>query len=330
MVNFNPWNILPYPMMGGLFSKQAVLCVSLAILASSQAILATLSKNKEGSYDYDTSSISLVAESLKLVLSLFFLISDLMSMDRVDSTSVVNALPMPNYGIPYLMLGVLYAIQNNAIYFVMMYLSPGTFQVLASLKLLLIAFLLKMLQNKQYSKEQIIGLAFLTLGATLPRIPEFYSGSDQSELSGYIVASAMICISAFASVINEILLKNKTIGSLHWQNSQLYTWGSLFCLLNTKRNYQGSMITLFHGYNLIAALNVINLSSLGLMTSFLLKYSNNIVRSISGILSIYFSILISFLFFDSRVSAYDVLGAGFVGIGIAFYSKLFGLNMLKI
>jgi len=317
-------------MIGGLFSKQAVLCVSLAILASSQAILATLSKNKDGSYDYDTSSISLVAESLKLVLSLFFLISDLMSMDRVDSTSVLDALPMPNYGIPYLLLGVLYAIQNNAIYIVMMYLSPGTFQVFANLKLPLIAFLLKMFQKKEYHKEQIVGLAFLTFGAILPRISEFHSGSNKSELPGYIVASVMICISAFASVINEILLKNQTIGSLHWQNSQLYTWGSLFCLLNTMRNYQGSKITLFHGYNIITVLNVINLSSLGLLTSFLLKYSNNIVRSISGILSIYFSILISFLFFDSRVTFYDVLGAGSVGIGIAFYSRLVGLNMLRM
>ena len=80
------------------------------------------------------------------------------------------------------------------------------------------------------------------------------------------------------------------------------------------------MPSLFHGYNLITILNVINLSSLGLVTSVLLKYSNNIVRSISGILSIYFSILVSYMFLQAPVNAFDVLGGGAVGAGIAFYS----------
>ena len=96
--------------------------------------------------------------------------------------------------------------------------------------------------------------------------------------------------------------------------------------MNTMWSHKGSMLSLFHGYNLITILNVINLSSLGLVTSVLLKYSNNIVRSISGILSIYFSILVSYMFLQAPVNGFDVLGGGAVGAGVAFYSGTIDLG----
>ena len=299
------------------------LCIGLATMICSQSILASLSKNIDGQYDYNPTTVIFTAEILKLATSLILLLKEILGEPEEFFTSKWRFFPHNGCGTGYFLLALLYAIQNNALYFVLIYVDPGTFQILINLKLPLTAFLLHLLNGKQYSFQQKTGLVLLTLGATLSGSPSLTTIDQSSKPYGYILMGIIVCISGFAGVLNEIFLKNQNNGSLPWQNCQLYAWGCIFCLFKLLQDFNLNFRLFFKGYTWITAANVINLSSVGLVTSLLLKYSDNIVRSISGIISICLSNFISVVLLNVQLSNQSMAGLVSVGLGIAFYSEIF-------
>ena len=299
--------------------RKVVLCSILAFVGCSAAILAALSKNSNGGYDYNTAAAPFLAETLKLFLSLFFFLSEHYSSNDVPAFSWISFV---KYGI----LGILYAFQNNLLFYTLKYVDAATFQVVANLKIPLNALLLRSLAGRKFSRPQWIGLCLLIVGASSSQL---HGGKGTSRFGhmlaispkGAFYIAIMICISSFAGVFNELLLKDSALGSMHWQNFQLYLVGCISSFLILKYKADVFEFNIFYqGFNIFTWLSILNLASLGIVTSAVLKHADNVLKSFAAVFSMLLATVASFLLLGTSISWHFLVGILITSLAILIYT----------
>jgi UDP-galactose transporter len=327
-------------------TRAILLCLFLAIAGCSSAILTTLSRGAHGSYSYHSETVPLFAELLKLVVC-----GSIVYVQSVYTSGNTNSLPengnpLAVYAnndakkratwIRYLVLGLLYSIQNNLVFVTLLYIDPGSMEVIGQLKIPLTAYLLYLVFHKRYRRMQIIGLSIITLGAVMVRLElvQCLIGHQEEDSVcgsapiGVSLILIMCLISSCAGVANEYMLKKEEEnGSLFWQNVQLYTSTILFNMLNVVfRNRNNSefwvLKNIFHGYTWITWLLVFNIALVGIGVSVTLKFADNIVHVVGTALAMVFSMLFTVMMTEYILQVYAIIGIVMVLCGGLLY---FGL-----
>lgn len=246
------------------------MCSILTILGCSSALLAALSKRAEAGYSYTTSTIPFLAECVKLCISLAFVT---LGGDRKTPFEWRACSK-------YCSLAALYALQNNLLFYVIKHVEPATFQVLSNVKIPLTAVMLRVMTGKKFSFQQKVALGLLVVGASISQIADKTMSQASISAIGTILLSCMVFLSSFAGVMNEILLKTSVLGSIHWQNTQLYAFGVLFTSMKLVHDMRSaSILDMFVGFNTYSWCLTVNMALLGIVTSVVLKYADNILRS---------------------------------------------------
>ena len=294
------------------------LCLVLSLLGCSAAILATLSKNDHGGYDYNTSNVPFLAESVKLGLSSWMLIAS----TRTGSSGLL--LQWRELG-KYFLLGGVYTMQNNFLFYTLKQVNPATFQVLINVKIPLTALLMHIFLKKAFNFQQQAALLLLVLGAILSQV----SGNTDStkfvdiSVTGGILISCMVCISSVAGVFNEYLLKSSSGGSIHWQNVQLYTFGCVFSFIKMALDVGPAWKSLlFSGFNTFTWLSIANMASLGLATSAVLKYADNMLRSFASVGSVILATILVWWLIESRMTLHFISGAFLSSVSLLLYTEV--------
>jgi UDP-sugar transporter A1/2/3 len=304
------------------------LCTALAFVGCSAAILAALSKNAAGQYDYNTSTVPFIAESLKLILSLWFLAVDV-SPESEDAIVLTWA----SVG-RYFVLGLLYTCQNNLLFYTLKHVDAATFQLVGNLKIPLSAFLLHIFLGKKFSTQQNIALVLLVIGAGLSQLNGQSLESGQfltTSAVGAIFMAIMVGISSGAGVFNEVLLKQGSLGSMHWQNIQLYVFGCVFSYLKMEldlNNRPTSMSAMFAGYNIYTWLSIVNMAFLGIVTSAVLKYADNVLRAFASASSVLLATLMSWQLLGTDISYIFLAGAVVMSLSIMIYTEAWDISGL--
>jgi len=291
-------------------------CVQL-LLTSSVALLTHASRKEEG-YAYNTYSVPFLSEVLKVFISAFLLaVTDKPKTQENFSwawqTLFASSIPAAGY-----------FMSNNINFFVVQYLGPTTFQLLSSLKIVSTAILFRAIMGVYLSGIKWKMLILVTLGCSVSQL-----GSSNASLSdsctGYALKFLNVLITGLASVYNEKILKSSQVVSVHLQNLLLYLWGVLFAvcsLLTTTPSAFWSPKELLKGYTPITFLIVINYALVGLATSFVLKYLDNIAKALAAAASIFFVAIFSYIFFLEPLTTNLVLGMGIVVISCeVFYTE---------
>ena len=324
-------------------TRAILLCLLLAFSGCSSAILTTLSRGARGSYSYHSETVPLVAEFLKLVVcgSIVFgqsvcVSHDTSSMHENGNPLLMNDTKKRSTWMRYLVLGLLYAILNNLVFVTLLYIDPGSMEVIGQLKIPLTAYMLYKVFHKRYRRMQIIGLSIITLGAVMVRL-ELVQCLIGHQEENSVCASApigvslilvMCLLSSCAGVANEYLLKmEEENGSLFWQNVQLYASTMLFNMLNVVfRNRNNSdfwvLEKMFEGYSWITWLLVFNIALVGIVVSLTLKYADNIVHVVGTALAMVFSMLFTVIMTEYVLQVYAGIGIVMVLCGGLLY---FGL-----
>ncbi|GAV63543.1 Nuc_sug_transp domain-containing protein [Cephalotus follicularis] len=283
----------------------------LTILTSSQGILTTLSQSN-GGYNYDYATVPFLAEVFKLAVSTVLLWRECKASPSTRMTTEWKSVRL------YLIPSVIYLIHNNVQFATLTYVDTSTYQIMGNLKIVTTGILFRLFLKRKLSNLQWMAIILLAVGTTTSQVKGCGEASCDSLFSapiqGYMLGILSACLSALAGVYTEFLMK-KNSDSLYWQNVQLYTCGAVFNMARLLLDDFGSGFEkgpwwqrLLDGYSITTWMVVLNLGSTGLLVSWLMKYSDNIVKVYSTSMAMLLTMVLSIHLFHFKPTVQLFLG----------------------
>jgi hypothetical protein len=234
----------------------------------SLVVLVVTASNRGGALPFNSSSVVLAVEAIKLAISLVGLWQSKPTGDVLpvgapgaasgtsSSTSAsssaqgggaatglqdlrrITPASFLKYGVPSL----IYAVNNNLDLFIMTVMSGATFQLLLNSRVVWTGLAFRWLLNRHLTRQQWVASCVLLLGCALSQMSSAASSSGAAahgggdgvvvppavSLYGFALAMVYCLLSVTASVYNELLMKTEP--SLHLSNIQLYSFGVLMNL----------------------------------------------------------------------------------------------------
>jgi len=223
---------------------------------------------------------------------------------------------------------LLYVMQNNLLYVGISNLEAATFQITYQLKILTTALFSVVMLRKKLSPLQWVALLLLFVGVSVVQLTPSDSknavkiATEQNPMKGLIAVIICCCISGFAGVYFEKMLKG-TPQTLWLRNVQLGTLGMVIGTVTLEIN-DGEEVHkngFFFGYDWIVWV-VIGISAFGgLMVAVGVKYADNILKGFATSAAIVLSCIASMYFFDFALSLQFTVGAALVISSVFMYSK---------
>lgn len=221
---------------------------------------------------------------------------------------------------------LVYLIQNNLLYVSTSNLDAATYQVTYQLKIFTTAvFSVFMLKRKLFS-HQWVALIVLVIGVVLVQLNNstdktLLTRPDQNRAVGLVSALIACCLSGFAGVYFEKLLKGADI-SVWLRNIQLsfvsVPIGFVMCFLTDWNRITTDGF--FFGYDSFIVYLICLQAAGGLIVALVVKYADNILKGFATSLAIIVACVFSMYFFDFTISIMFVLGTMFVMFSIFLYS----------
>lgn len=222
---------------------------------------------------------------------------------------------------------LVYLLHNNLEYVAVSNLDVATYQVVSQSKILATAVCSVLVLRRAPRARQWIALAVLAVGVVLvqldagdaPRAPR-PTRRDQNRVTGLASAAAGSCLSGFAGVYLEKILKADAGVSLWMRNVQLslvsLPMGLAVCLAS---NWHG-VSDFFFGYDCYVVYLICLKSAGGLAVSMAIKHADMLVKEFAVSLAICITCVFAVYLFDFKINARFVAGATLVVFSIIVYS----------
>ncbi|XP_072854492.2 putative UDP-sugar transporter protein SLC35A4 [Pogona vitticeps] len=301
--------IIPEKVLWGL-----MLILSIVIYGS-HAPLLTLSK-EDGQIPFSASSVVVLIELTKLVLSLVFLLI----WDRRQLRISVSWY----HAAPFALSALLYAANNNLVVHLQLFMDPSTFQVLSNLKIGSTALLFSIFLHQRLTLRKWLALFLLTAAGAFYT----YGGLQDpqhlpvSEMQLHITPVGLMLmflyclISGLSAVYTEVVLKTQDL-PLNLQNLFLYFFG---VLVNVIIHLTSSPATGFwEGFSFWVLLVIVSQALNGLIMSVVMKHSTNITRLFVISCSITVNAVLSVFLFSLHLTAFFFLSVLLIGLAVNLY-----------
>ncbi|XP_054743313.1 UDP-galactose transporter senju [Anastrepha obliqua] len=327
-----------------------------------QGIFVTASQEANNSYSYNTVTVVLLTEVLKLLVS-----ASLYCREKNLTSLLRDVRKDSNVMMLYFVPAFLYCLYNNLAFVNLSTFDPTTYYLLLQLRVVITGVLFQIIFKKYLTCRQWISLLLLTCGCMLKQIDlnKFYGDTnDDSEaaavqqvtlnvtnafspkvsgknMNGFDLSLSALLIlaqtifSCLAGVYNEYLLKDKGVDvNIFVQNVFMYidsiVCNALILLVN------GQLVGAFTTQSLrtIWRFNVIiiivNNAAIGIVTSFFLKYMNSIVKTFASALELMFTAVLCYFLFAIPIYINTALAIAVVSFAIYLYSQSPVVNTGKI
>uniref|UniRef100_A0A0K8TN46 Putative udp-sugar transporter protein slc35a5-like isoform x1 n=1 Tax=Tabanus bromius TaxID=304241 RepID=A0A0K8TN46_TABBR len=307
-----------------------------------QGILVTASQEKNNSYNYNTVTVVLFTEIVKLIVSVVLYCKDESFTSLLKSVKK-DAKVLLLYFVP----AFLYCLYNNLAFTNLSTFDPTTYYLLLQFRVVITGILFQIIFKKYLSKRQWFSLILLTVGCMLKQFhfgneaEMTKSGIGEKNMTGFdfSISAAFIFIqticSCLAGVYNEYLLKDKGAEvNIYVQNVFMYL-DSILCnsvILLLK----GELFEAFKAENLSSVFRyyvviiIINNAAIGIITSFFLKYMNSILKTFASALELVFTAIFAYILFTIPIYINTVLAIGVVSFSIYLYSQNPVVNLGKV
>ena len=180
-----------------------------------------------------------------------------------------------------------YLIQNNLLYVAASNLDVATYQITYQLKILTTAMFAVTMLNKKLISTQWLSLLILIAGVAMVQLSDVKenkssaNAEEQSKFIGFTAALTACCLSGFAGVYFEKILKGSDV-SVWMRNVQLAMLSVPMGLV-TSYMKDGDKIAdggFFHGYDNFVWFTVAQNALGGLLVAVVVKYADNILKVI--------------------------------------------------
>ncbi|GAB0095252.1 UDP-galactose transporter senju [Sergentomyia squamirostris] len=328
------------PNFSNLFPSRssAVIFVSYIALFVNQGILVTASQSEDNKYSFNTVTVVLLTEILKLIVSGCLYCKD-NSLKSLVNEVVAGSKVVLLYFVP----AFLYCLYNNLAFVNLSKFDPTTYYLLLQFRVVITGVLFQVIFKKYLSRRQWLSLMLLTIGCMVKQVnfskdddgntseantvanAKNTSGFDFSINAVFILAQTLC--SCLAGVYNEYLLKREdtNVNNIYVQNVIMYL-DSIVCNVSVLL-FQGELLNAFQVDSLSAVfrLNVIvimvNNAAIGIVTSFFLKYMNSIIKTFASALELFFTAILSYLLFSIPIYMNTILAIGIVSFAVFMYSQ---------
>ncbi|XP_067665230.1 probable UDP-sugar transporter protein SLC35A4 [Haliotis asinina] len=300
------------------------LLIAEVFIYSSYTILAHLCL-VEGKLPFRSSSVVLSTEVVKIVLSVAMLLPELRRGD-ITVPSVANCLP-------FLVPAVLYCINNNLSVYMQVHMDPTTYQILGNMKVITTAVLYRVIIQRRLTFIQWASLVVLGTAGMCDSYGGIQakglasSGEIHLTAAGLIMMFSYCCVSGFAGVYTEYILKRHYQTSLHVQNTLLYTFGivlngGVWALQEAGSSKTGGESSgVFDGFTVYTWVIVVTQAFNGLIMSAIMKHSSNITRLFIISCAMLVTTLLSVAIFHLALNMYYVLAFILVVIALYMYHR---------
>eukprot|EP00118_Oscarella_pearsei_P004673 m.20354 g.20354 ORF g.20354 m.20354 type:complete len:378 (+) comp28003_c0_seq1:444-1577(+) len=291
---------------------KAAMCIVFTMLMWLYPLLMAMTK-VDGKFAYHSSSAVLLVELSKLASTIFMCVIIRPSFDGFNVRSVL-VLAVPS---------VLYVISNNLTYTALEHASPVSLTILSNVRLLMVAFIYRLILARPISRVRWVAMVCLTFGVT---------GSQMRldmHLSVTWLGLILILLKAFLSVVcgiyTEIVLKHH-ISHFHVQNLQMYTWGViinfLLFLFGSNKPLLELKDTFFEGFTLLVWVSIFVGAMAGIVSGAVMKHLDNIAKFFgTSVATIMLGLFTAYLLPEEfQFSFQFLLGALVVGMSSYVYS----------
>lgn len=309
----------------------------------SQGLLVT-SSQESNEYMYNTVLAVLVTEMAKFVICVAWYTSRNSCTSLFEQT-LIHIKLLWLYFIP----ATLYCLYNNLAYVNLLSYDPATYFILLQLRVVITAVLFQILFKKFLTPIQWLSLILLTIGCMVKNMKycsalsnpndsfhflvddnrtisekQYKSDGMNFNFSAILIILQVLC-SCFAGVYSELLLKSDGLHvDIFIQNAFLYI-DSIACNIivlcwewNPEFFSQKSFEEIMDFKVLLV---ILNNATVGIVTSFFLKYLNSILKTIAAALELVFITILSRIFFNIPITLETVVSISIVSFSILLYSR---------
>lgn len=290
---------------------------------------------------FSTSEAVTVAEILKLITCIILVLYDEQTIGATIRTIKCKTIDDYMDTLKVAVPSLVYYLQNNLLYVGSTHLDAATCQVTYQLKILTTAMFSVVMLNKRLSKLQWISLFILFAGVALIETisvanhPSSKTGNStdnshsshaiekESPIFGFLAILLACCMSGFAGVYFEKILKGKANVSLWIRNIQLSALAIPIGMFQTLVIDWEHWTTkgFFYGFTPLTWLCIVLQVQGGLLVAVVVKFANNILKGFATSMAIVLSTVASMIFFDFNLTPMFVLGATLVIASVMMYNK---------
>lgn len=316
--------------------------VSYMGLFINQGILVTASKTKSNTYTYNTVTVVLLTECIKLVAALTIYLRE-NTFARFWADLSKNRTVLLFYFVP----AGLYCLYNNLQFVNLAAYDPTTYYLLLQFRVVVTGVVFQVIFQKKLSRIQWASLIFLTFGCIVKeygRTSIKVSEATASPTSALGVLSYLdphlflillqVFSSCFAGVYNEYLLKDKGCDiHIMMQNVFMYL-DSILCnivVLGFKGELQEaftptSLSSIFHTSVICIMLNN---AAIGIVVSLFLRSLNSILKTFASALELMFTAVLCWFIFGIAIDWFTVLAIVIVSSATFLYAQNPVVNKAK-
>ncbi|KAJ6216883.1 hypothetical protein RDWZM_008040 [Blomia tropicalis] len=273
------------------------------------------------SYDYDTISVVLFTEVLKLILACGFYLREGNSFENLFK----QLYRYRSLALFYLAPATLYCVYNNLSYINLSHYDPTSYYILLQLRIGVTAATYQVIFKRYLTWKQWVSLILLTIGCVIKQLDsiEFSTSQGGTFLNGYLLLiGVQIMCSCLAGVYNEYLLKGEVDSHLMVQNIFMYA-DSILCNLFAVSFYskQTALIDLNIFTKPIVLLIIIVNACCGLSTSFFIKTFNSIMKSYTTGIELLLTAVICFFIFAIPLNGFTIISIFVVSYATYMFAR---------
>jgi len=298
-----------------------------------QGMLVTASRHGGSDYSYNTVTVVLLTELLKLVLS-----SSVYVKDQSPASLVSGVAKNKNVLLLYFVPASLYCLYNNLSFLSLSFFNPTTYFMFMQIRLLLTGVIYQVLFKKSLSIKQWGSLLLLTVGCMIHAAGTASSSESDTSVTkteanswatlgiGFMFIIVQVLCSVFAGVYNEFLIKGKGADiDIMIQNVFMYL-DSILCnvlLLGGK----GDLSSAFTDTALASIANplviciIVNNAVLGIITSLFLQKLNSILKAFASALELVITALLSWPLLGIPLNLHTVTALVAISVAVVIYAQ---------
>jgi len=333
--------------MGGLISADLfptktsfVVFISYMGLFINQGILVTASKSQDNSYSYNTVTVVLLTETLKLFAAAFIFVKDKSIPELSEEITKFKKLLLL-YFIP----AALYCLYNNLQFVNLSNYDPTTYFLLLQFRVVVTGVVFQFLFKKQLSRMQWLSLFILTVGCIIKEVKHGASSTTTSapdsptSWTSYLDIHLLFIIlqvfsSCFAGVYNEFLLKDTGVDCPIMVANCFMYFNSIVCngLVLAATGQLGQAFTAEAIGSIMrpgVLAIVVNNAAIGIVTSLFLRNLNSILKTFASALELMFTAVLAWMIFGIPVDIYTAFAIIIVSLATYLYAQNPVVNKAK-
>jgi len=280
--------------------------------------------------DVSSKEILLLGEVIKLVISIWFVMYD-DSPTSAQGQGVEKLIWLLRHSYKMLVLAGIYAAMNILSFVAFAGIGAGEFTVCAQLKVLTTAGFSVIVLGTNLSGAKWRALGLLVLGCILVASPSLSNHNGQEKglslvAMGYTAVLTEVCLSGFASIYFEKIVKSTTEIITIWErNFQLSVYSiimyTLFILFEgSSRSNDGTQRIAWSNWSYLTLLVSLLGAGGGILVAATLKYADAILKTLATAGSIVISTVLGHFFLDGPLDIIMCIGSCTVIVSIFNYT----------